>query len=434
MAGNRAAKRGRPQEAGAGLLLLSLLTYALVFAGLASLNGGLLALALPVLAYLGAGLLFKPAPARLVAHRQLSTDRASPGTPVTVTVTITNQGERLEEAAFSDALPAGLQPVGGQTGLLASLEPGASISLAYTVSGERGIYHFDQVMITSRDFLGLFQSATVASAPGQLFILPEVISLRRVDIRPRATRIYAGQIPARQGGPGVEFFGVREYQPGDPIRWINERASARHAQQLYVNEFEQERVADVGLILDARQQSDARAGGRSLFEYGIRATTALAVALLKSGNRVGLFIYGGWLDWTFPGYGTLQQERILRALARAEPDASPVFETLDHLPTRLFPARSQLILVSPLLPQDPELLIKLRARGYRLLVISPDPVAFEGKVTGGERAARLAVRLARLEREILLRQLRQAGIRVVNWQVDEPLQQVIQAAVGRFRL
>lgn len=434
MAGNKGDKRGRPQEGGSRLLLLSLLTYALVFAGLAALNGGLLALALPVLVYLGAGLLYKPAPLRLAAGRQFSTDRASPGAPVTVTVTITNQGESLEEVAISDNLPAGLRLVAGQASLLTSLGPGAAVSLAYTVSGERGIYHFDQIGITARDFLGLFRLEMAASAPGQVFILPEVINLRRVDIRPRATRIYAGQIPARQGGPGVEFFGVREYQPGDPIRWINNRASARHAQQLYVNEFEQERVADVGLILDARRQSDARAGERSLFEYGVRATTALAVALLKSGNRVGLFIYGRWLDWTFPGYGKLQQERILRALAQAEPDASPVFETLDHLPTRLFPARSQLILVSPLLPQDPELLLKLRARGYRLLVISPDPVAFEEKVTGEERAARLAVRLARLEREILLRQLRQAGIRVVNWQVDKPLQQVAQAALSRFRL
>lgn len=434
MAGNRSQKYGRPQEDRSRLLLLSLLTYALVFAGLVSLNGGLLALALPGLVYLGAGLLYKPAPPRLAVRRQISTDRASPGTPVTVTVEITNQGQRLEEVVISDRLPAGLQLVEGQAGLVTALAPGAAIDLAYTVSGERGIYHFDQIRITARDFLGLFRSETVASAPGQVFVLPEVITLRRVDIRPRATRIYAGQIPARQGGPGVEFFGVREYQPGDPIRWINQRVSARHEQQLFVNEFEQERVADVGLILDARRQSDARANGGSLFEYGVRATTALAVALLKGGNRVGLFIYGRWLDWTFPGYGKMQQERILRALARAEPDASPVFETLDHLPARLFPARSQLILVSPLLPQDPELLISLRARGYRLLVISPDPVAFEEKEVGEGRAARLAVRLARLEREILLRQLRQAGIRVVNWQVDKPLPQMAQAALSRFRL
>lgn len=434
MDGNRGKKYGGPPEDRFRLLLLSLLTYALVFAGLVSLNGGLLALALPVLVYLGAGLLYRPAPPRLAIRRQLGTDRASPGAPVTVMVEITNQGQRLEEVVISDRLPAGLRLVDGRAGLVTSLAPGAAVNLAYTVSGERGIYHFDQIRLTARDFLGLFRSETVASAPGQVFILPEVINLRRVDIRPRATRIYAGQIPARQGGPGVEFFGVREYQPGDPIRWINQRASARHEQQLYVNEFEQERVADVGLILDARRQSDARASGGSLFEYGVRATTALAVALLKSGNRVGLFIYGRWLDWTFPGYGKMQQERILRALARAEPDASPVFETLDHLPTRLFPARSQLILVSPLLPQDPELLISLRARGYRLLVISPDPVAFEEKEAGDGRAARLAVRLARLERAILLRQLRQAGIRVVNWQVDKPLPQMAQAALSRFRL
>lgn len=415
------------------LLLLSLLVYGLVLAGLVMLKGELLALALPFLVYLGAGLIYRPETPRLKVTRRLSKDRTLPGRPIRITLTVTNEGAGLEEALLEDVVPPGLRLIEGQPGVLLSLPPGADVELSYTVSGERGIYRFEQVRITASDFLGLFKTRTTASASGQLFVLPEVIRLNRVDIRPRATRIYAGLIPARQGGPGVEFFGVREYQPGDPTRWINSRASARHTEALFVNEFEQERVADVGLILDARLQGDAQAQGRSLFEYGVQATAALAVALLRGGNRVGLFIYGRWLDWTFPGYGKVQQERILHALARAEPDASAVFETLDHLPTRLFPARSQLILVSPLLPQDPELLIKLRARGYRLLVISPDPIAFEQQGLGNDQPARLASRLARLERELLLRQLRQAGIRVVNWQVETPFQQVAHTALSRFR-
>jgi uncharacterized protein (DUF58 family) len=431
-AGNQSKRMNHP-DTKSRLLLLSLLIYSLVLAGLATLKGELLALALPLLVYLGAGLLYRPDAPRLKVTRRLSKDRVLPGMPIKITLTVTNEGAQLEEVLLEDVVPPGLRLVEGHPGALVSLSPNADLELSYTVSGERGFYRFEQVRITASDFLGLFKTRITASAPGQLFVLPEVIRLNRVDIRPRATRIYAGLIPARQGGPGVEFFGVREYQPGDPTRWINSRASARHTEALFVNEFEQERVADVGLILDARRQGDAQAQGRSLFEYGVQATAALAVALLRSGNRVGLFIYGRWLDWTFPGYGKVQQERILHALARAEPDASAVFETLDHLPTRLFPARSQLILVSSLLPQDPELLIKLRARDYRLLVISPDPIAFEQQGLGNDHPTRQASRLARLERELLLRQLRQAGIRVVNWQVETPFQQVAHTALSRFR-
>src|SRR5260221_11827400 len=91
-------------------------------------------------------------------------------------------------------------------------------------------------------------------AKGKFFIFPPVMRLGHVAIRPRRTRVYAGTIPARVGGGGTEFFGVREYHPGDPPRAINWRASAHHRQDdgLYPNEFHQERVADGGIILERR--------------------------------------------------------------------------------------------------------------------------------------------------------------------------------------
>jgi uncharacterized protein (DUF58 family) len=148
---------------------------------------------------------------------------------------------------------------------------------------------------------------------------------------------------------------------------------------------------------------------------------------------VGLFIYGRSLDWTFPGYGKMQRERILRALANAELGSGQVFEKLEHLPARLFPARSQLVLISPLLSQDAEELTKLRANGYQLLVVSPDPITFEQKGLKKEREVMLAARIARLERALLLDKLRQAGIRVMEWQVDTPFQQAAHAALSRYQ-
>ena len=268
-------------------------------------------------------------------------------------------------------------------------------------------------------------------APGQIFVVPEVIRLRRVEIRPRRTQVYAGQIPARQGGAGVEFYGVREYQPGDPTRWINARATARNPQNLFVNQFEQERVADVGIILDARRQSDVRTHDGALFEYAIQAAGALADTFLHRGNRVGLLMYGRSLDWTLPGYGKVQRERILRALARAETGDLPVLERLDYLPTRLFPARSQIVLISPLLPHDLEMLASLRARGYQLLVISPDPIGFEQRDLSEQPETATATRLAQIERALLLQRCRRTGITVIDWPTELPFQQVAEAALSR---
>lgn len=413
-------------------LLLGLIIYGFVIIAQATRNGAMLALALPVMVYLAAGLLFKPEPAQLAATRHLSTDRAQPDQPVEVTLAITNHGPRLEEVLVEDALPPSLTLVNGQTRALTTLHPRQTITLQYTVSGSRGLYRFANTRLIARDYLGLFRRGLSLSAPNQFFVLPEIVKVKQVAIRPPRTGIYPGLIPARQGGPGIEFFGVREYQPGDPLRWVNERASARYQQSLFVNEFEQERMVDVGLILDARQQSDARRAGVSLFEYSIQAAATLADTFLSGGNRVGLFIYGRSLDWTFPGYGKLQRERIIRALARAEQGQGNVFESLEHLPTRLFPVRSQLVLISPLLSPDLEMLTKLRARGYRILVISPNPVAFEQQGLKNTPAVELAAHIARVERTLLLAHLRQAGIRVVDWQVDTPFHQVAHATLNRF--
>ncbi|HEU5102773.1 MAG TPA: DUF58 domain-containing protein [Roseiflexaceae bacterium] len=412
-------------------LLLSLLIAGLVLLGLGAVRGEIVALALPLLVYAGAALLGRPEAPKLEATRLFSAERVARGTPVTVSVSIANLGARPATVRLEDQVPPQLMLVEGQTRLLTRLAPGASAELEYIVVGERGVYQFPGVQASVEDPLGLFRATALFHSTGQLFIVPEVSRLRRVEIRPRRTHVYAGQIPARQGGAGVEFYGLREYQPGDPTRWINSRATARNPQTVFVNQFEQERVADVGLILDARQQSDVRTREGALFEYSIQAAAALADTFLHRGNRVGLLMYGRSLDWTLPGYGKLQRERILRALARAQTGDLPVLEKLDYLPTRLFPARSQLVLISPLQAHDADMLAGLRARGYQLLVISPDPVSFELRGLGEQAMAEAAARIARLERALLLQRCRRTGVTVVDWPTDVPFQQIAGTALSR---
>jgi len=255
--------------------------------------------------------------------------------------------------------------------------------------------------------------------------------LKQITIRTRKTRVYSGNIPARVGGPGVEFFGLREYQAGDSPRWINWRASARHAFSMFSNEFEQERVADVGIILDGRLKTNLFGQENSLFEYSVLAAAALADVLLSQGNRVGLLNYGRYLHWTFPGYGKIQRERILQALAHAQIGTSTVFSELEYIPARLFPVHSQIILVSPLDADDIKVLVQLRARGYQVMVISPDPITFELGYLLESESVRKATRLLRMERDLLLHKLQRAGIQVLDWDVSQPFDQVVKSRLGR---
>jgi uncharacterized protein (DUF58 family) len=416
------------------ILLLGALGYGLLLVGLATRTGEMLALALLLVVYLASGLLFGPQPLNLQVIRTTAPDRVSPGDPVFIHLTITNLGPALEEVFLEDPLPYGLSVIDGANSVLTTLPPGTVVEIHYTAQAGRGLFSFPGLQASAADHLGVFQRRANALAPGQVQVLPKAPQLKRFPIRPRQTRVYSGLIPARQGGSGVDFFGVRQYQPGDPIRRINWRTSARHQESLFSNDFEQERVADVGIVLDARLRTNVhlpRGANRvqsALFEYQIAAAAALSEALLRDGNRVGLLVYGAYLDWTYPGYGKIQRERIFQALARARVGDSSIFSNLEYLPRRAFPARSQLILLSPLVVDDLSILVHLRARGYQVMVVSADPVAYERLAPTKHGPNELAFRLAALERSLLISNLMHAGVQVMDWDVTIPFDQAVKLA------
>jgi uncharacterized protein (DUF58 family) len=420
-------------------LLLGLLSYALLIVGLVALRGELIALAIPLALYLLVGFWRAPRSIELDVQRRLSAERVSPNQPVAVTLTVINQGESMDEALVEDVLPEGLRVLEGSNRHVARLKRGASLSWTYSVAGPRGYYAFSSTRVEARDGLGLIQRTGEFSPSGQLLVLPPVLKLKHVFIRPRRTRVYAGTIPARVGGPGVDFYGVRDYQPGDPPRRINWRISARHGgeeadvalQRLYSNEFEQERVADVGIVLDGRDRTNKFGGGRSLFEHSVLAAAALADAFLAQGNRVGMLVYGQYLHWTIPGYGKRQREKILQSLAAARSGGSDIFANLGHLPTRLFPVNSQIVVVSPLVDEDLSVLVQLRARGYQVMTISPNPVGFELSFLPKREEVTQAARVVQLERDLLLRRLNRAGIQLLDWDVSTPFDKAVRASLGR---
>ncbi len=419
----------KPDKAGRFILLAGL-AYLLIFTGLLTLHGGIVALALPLVTYLVATLVHRAPHMQLSAERSVSADTLPQNTPIEVTVKITNNGPDLDEVVIDDRLPRGLELIEGKTRALTSLPHGASLTLRYTVRGKRGSYLLNELRVTASDHLGVLKEEDVIPAPARFVYLPDIARLRKVTIRPQRTHGHFGPIPSRQPGSGVDFYGLREYQMGDPRRWINWRASARHEQHVFVNQFEQERIADVGIIVDARMQSNITLrDGQTLFEFSVQAAGSLSDALINDGNRVGLLVYGYGMDRTFRGYGKIQQERILYALGRARTGHNFALESLGYLPTRFFPAGSQIVMISPLLMNDLPALSRLRACGYDVLVVSPDPTDFEARALGVK--GELPWELANIERMLLLRKLQRMGIRVLDWEVEKPFEPLVRATLSR---
>lgn len=401
----------------------------LLLAGLARLNGALLLLALPLLLLALLARWSQPVTPQVQISRTLAPPRAPANAPVQVTVTITNQGKALMQLRLRDLPPAALTVSEGSTIWLMALPAGATHTFSYTITAPRGAHRFTGVEVTVWGAMGLTQKTAVIPLETHLFsyLTPGSKSAEFIPIQPRRTRIYSGTIPARVGGSGTDFFGTRPYEMGDSLRHLNWSAIARHPNALFTNEFEQERAADVGLILDTRRRSNPTRPAHSLLEHSIVAATFLVDAFINQGNRVALLQYGDAIDYIFPGYGKVQREKLMQALARAHLGQSQVFAELNALPTQLFPAKSQIVFVSPLLPEDVPFLQRLRSYEYQVMLISPNPILYEQATLPANAATQFAARMSQLERAQLLRQARQAGIEALDWDVTRPFEEAIGA-------
>lgn len=408
-------------------LFLTLLTYALFLAAALAQNGAMAVMAIPFLVYLMIGALRSPGEVRLSAQRSLSKFSAAPGEAVEVRITVENQGKELVNLRLADGWLPAMQLEEGEHVRRLALPAGARTELAYAFNASRGCYRWEGVQALASDPFGLLEVSVEAPASGEVLVFPASQRLRHIALRPRHTLHSAGPIPARRGGSGTDFWGVRQYRPGDPLRWLAWRRTARQPHLLFTKEFEQEEIADIALILDARSITVHTNGDLSLFEHAVSACASLTELFIREGNRVGLMIYGDRLPYLSPGYGKLQHTRILAELARATPGASFTLDSLKNLPVRLFPSRAVLFFISPLGENDAQVLARLRGQGYQIVLVSPDPVRFAARSIQGNSTARLAYRAARLERIALLKQIVRMGVPVVDWQVERPLTNALQA-------
>ena len=284
------------------------------------------------------------------------------------------------------------------------------------------------------DPLGLIETEMFLPASAMIQIRPQIKKFKAIPFRPHSTLHSPGSIPARLGGSGTNFFGVREYHPGDSLRRLDWRLTARHPRKFFTKEFEQEEIAEIGLLLDARQSTELKIGEESLFESCVGATASLAEMFLHQGHRVSLLVFGETMLNTFPGYGKTQLHRIMGCLSKAKVEAeNRTSVSLDFSPIRIFPSHALIIIISSITSADWSLFLRLRAYGYQVLLVSPDPIDFAYPTLAQDTTNRLAIRAARLERRLRLNDIAQLQIPVIDWQVSQPLFPLVRNALTRSR-
>lgn len=394
------------------------LTALALFGALALRRAELAVVALPFAVVVAAGLTRRPPTLRTTLR--LDADRVLEGDDVTGELTLESD-RSVARVDVALALPYGVVAAGDSVPTALALAPGDERSVPLAVRARWGSWAIGDVRLRARDHFGVVEWEARVQRPLALRSYPRPERLRRL-LSPALTQAAAGNEIARLRAEGIEFADTRPFVPGDRLRAVNWRASARRG-ALVVNERHPERNADVVLFLDSF--ADAGGDDSGMLARAVRAAATLADLYLRRRDRVGLVAFGGTLRWLEPGAGAVQSYRVLDALLETSVQFSYAWKDVSVIPTRALPPSSLVIAISPLLdPRAVGALLDLRARGHDLAVVEvpAEPHALEGT----DKADRLAFRLWRLQRDELRGRLAQLGVGVARWDEERPLEAVVE--------
>jgi uncharacterized protein (DUF58 family) len=201
--------------------------------------------------------------------------------------------------------------------------------------------------------------------------LARQVRLLELSTRRRVTEVFAGEYTSAFKGRGMEFSEVREYQPGDDVRFIDWNVTARSGKP-FIKRFVEERELTVMLVVDlsgsfefgtAPRGLEGHAGGEwSVLADGSKRALAakvgalLAFAAVRSGDRVGLCAFTDRIEhYVPPRKGSRHALRLVRELLALEPvgrgtDLAPVADRFR----RVLHRRSLIFVVSDFLPGTPD--------------------------------------------------------------------------------
>lgn len=374
----------------------------------------------------------EPSATALDVERHLSDSTPQPGEPVEVTVTVRNEGDAfMPDLRLVDRVPESMRVVEGSPRLGTALGSGSRATFSYTVVAERGNHEWPLLAI-SRDFAGATEREAIVEVDDEMNCVPALRTTSEMPVRSQMS-LYSGQIDTTTGGAGLEFHSVRDYQEGDPMKRIDWKRYAQTG-DLATVDFREEQAAQVVFLFDARESAYVSPGAnrRHALDRGVDAAAEVFAALYDQGDLVGMAAFDTVPCWLGPSAGDEHRERARRifathpALSSIPPAMSETeghyVDPMTHVRRQLSP-EMQIMLFSPLCDDyTAEVARRLDSAGHLVTVISPDPT------TDGT----IGQRLARVERTMRITNLREHGIRVIDWDYDDVLGLELRRAQQRW--
>ena len=250
----------------------------------------------------------EPLPALSVGHVGEVTYRWSNGA---------GRRARLRVLEVRPELLGGAQPPRG----IAVLAAGDHRETLSVIPLRRGREASGGFVVDSVGPLGMGRRRARIDLPWEVIVYPPLVSIRlRASVAQALRRRDAGMKPIRELGEGRLFESLREWVPGDDIRHIDWKATARR-RKVITRQYEAERRQQVLLVLDlGRLMTADIAGGVPRLDFVVQAALELAYAAAQHDDNVGIMTFAdGVQHFVAPERGRLGVRRVLDVLAVVEP-------------------------------------------------------------------------------------------------------------------
>ncbi|WP_030247331.1 DUF58 domain-containing protein [Streptomyces sp. NRRL S-350] len=275
------------------------------------------------------------------------------GEAATVELTVTNPSDRLLRALVRDAwAPSAWRPGTAEAASRHLLTvPGGERRRAVTVltPTRRGDHHAHRVTVRSFGPLGLAARQGSHLVPWTVRALPPFASRKHLPSRLARLRELDGRTSVLTRGQGTEFDSLREYLPGDDVRSIDWRASARR-NAVAVRTWRPERDRHILVVLDTGRTSAGRVGDAPRLDAALDAALLLTALATRAGDRVDLLAHDARKRVAVAGCSA---HEVLPAFTNAMAGLEPALHETDmrslvSTALRMAPHRSLVVLLTGL--------------------------------------------------------------------------------------
>jgi uncharacterized protein (DUF58 family) len=211
----------------------------------------------------------------------------------------------------------------------------------------RGRYQFGPLQVSTRFPMGLFKATAKVRRYEQVVAWPRLGRLTPGWLRMMVSgRLGRQPQPFRQGPVEGDYFGLREWRPGDSRRWIHWRTTAKLG-DLAVRQFEQIHDQDLAIILDLWQPNEPSRSDLERVEIAISfAATVVQESSQSKGSRLTLALAGKQRgNWTARVSTTFARQTLER-LAVVEAATDNRLDEVLGAAVAEVPAGTQLVVVS----------------------------------------------------------------------------------------